>query len=191
MTQRDCTVCGAAFQSNQPRQRVCSKRCRNRRPKGTWRERMAKRALSAPQRPCRYCGSDFAVIPKNSTTFCSYRCRGLYTAATRPGATCTVATRQDITPSPTKARRNYRLRVGRVALVDRQSIYRRDQWRCRLCGKPVNRSIGVPHPYAATLDHILPLALGGTHEPSNVQLAHFICNSRKGDRGQLPLPLVA
>ena len=28
-------------------------------------------------------------------------------------------------------------------------------------------------------DHILPLAAGGVHENANVQLAHFICNSRK------------
>jgi 5-methylcytosine-specific restriction endonuclease McrA len=33
-----------------------------------------------------------------------------------------------------------------------------------------------------TIDHILPLARGGTHEPSNVQAAHFGCNAAKGAR---------
>lgn len=39
----------------------------------------------------------------------------------------------------------------------------------------------VPHPLSPTLDHITPLAEGGEHTPENVQLAHFICNSHKGD----------
>jgi 5-methylcytosine-specific restriction endonuclease McrA len=35
---------------------------------------------------------------------------------------------------------------------------------------------------APTIDHVLALAAGGTHEMANVQAAHFICNSLKGDR---------
>jgi 5-methylcytosine-specific restriction endonuclease McrA len=31
-------------------------------------------------------------------------------------------------------------------------------------------------------DHILPLKHGGRHEYSNVQTAHFLCNSTKGAR---------
>jgi 5-methylcytosine-specific restriction endonuclease McrA len=36
---------------------------------------------------------------------------------------------------------------------------------------------------APSLDHILPLARGGAHDHSNLQLAHRICNSRKSDKG--------
>jgi 5-methylcytosine-specific restriction endonuclease McrA len=32
-----------------------------------------------------------------------------------------------------------------------------------------------------TLDHVVPLAKGGTHEPANTQIAHAVCNSRKND----------
>ncbi|MEO3856223.1 HNH endonuclease signature motif containing protein [Acrocarpospora sp. B8E8] len=35
--------------------------------------------------------------------------------------------------------------------------------------------------FAPTLDHVIPLAKGGLHEPGNLQLAHFICNSTKRD----------
>jgi 5-methylcytosine-specific restriction endonuclease McrA len=45
----------------------------------------------------------------------------------------------------------------------------------------VKRDKVVPHPKAPVLDHILPLAQGGTHEPTNVQCAHFMCNSIKRD----------
>jgi 5-methylcytosine-specific restriction endonuclease McrA len=47
----------------------------------------------------------------------------------------------------------------------------------------------VPHPKAPTIDHILPIACGGNDTRANVQLAHFICNSRKGTRGSQQLAL--
>jgi 5-methylcytosine-specific restriction endonuclease McrA len=67
--------------------------------------------------------------------------------------------------------------------VDAQYIYDRDRWICQLCRKRIHKTKQVPHPLAATLDHITPLALGGHHEPANLQAAHFICNSRKGASG--------
>lgn len=68
-----------------------------------------------------------------------------------------------------------------VAPVNRMQVYERDHWTCQLCCKPVMRDEVVPHPQAPTLDHIIPLSRGGTHEPANVQLAHFRCNSIKSD----------
>lgn len=61
------------------------------------------------------------------------------------------------------------------------AIAERDQWRCQLCGSPVGPASAWPHPLAPTLDHIIPLAFGGTHDAANAQLAHFRCNSLKGD----------
>jgi 5-methylcytosine-specific restriction endonuclease McrA len=34
---------------------------------------------------------------------------------------------------------------------------------------------------SASLDHIVPVSLGGAHVPGNVQLAHLICNNIKAD----------
>jgi len=61
-------------------------------------------------------------------------------------------------------------------------IYDRDAWRCGVCGKRVDKALTYPHLMSASLDHIVPLAHGGTHTKANVQLAHFICNSTKSDR---------
>jgi 5-methylcytosine-specific restriction endonuclease McrA len=44
------------------------------------------------------------------------------------------------------------------------------------------KTASVPHPMAPTIDHIVPLSKGGTHEPINCRTAHFLCNSTKGDR---------
>ena len=82
-----------------------------------------------------------------------------------------------------KDRRRALKRSAFVEAVYRRRIFERDKWRCHLCGKPVVRTVVVPHPLAPTVDHVVPLAAGGTHEPANCRTAHFICNSRKGDRG--------
>ena len=66
--------------------------------------------------------------------------------------------------------------------VVRMQVFDRDAYKCHLCGKRTKADAKVPHPQAPTLDHIVPLAKGGTHEPSNVATACFICNSRKSDR---------
>ena len=63
---------------------------------------------------------------------------------------------------------------------------------CGTCHKPAKMAAEVPHPKAPTLDHIIPLAAGGTHEYANVKLAHFICNSIKSaGAGQLRLDIGA
>jgi predicted nucleic acid-binding Zn ribbon protein len=89
-----------------------------------------------------------------------------------------------------KARRRALKKAAFVAPVSPRKIFDRDSWTCRLCRKPVLRSAVAPHPLAPTVDHIVPLDAGGTHEPSNVQCAHFLCNSRKGNRGGGQLLLI-
>lgn len=65
----------------------------------------------------------------------------------------------------------------------------RDKNVCALCGEPVDVNdyhvtddgAFVAHMKYPSVDHILPLNRGGTHTWDNVQLAHFMCNSIKGD----------
>ena len=81
-----------------------------------------------------------------------------------------------------KDRRRALQRGAYVSDVVRREIYERDGWTCQLCMNPVDPMLKYPHTQSASLDHVTPLAMGGTHEPSNCQLAHFLCNSVKGDR---------
>ncbi len=67
------------------------------------------------------------------------------------------------------ASRRSRAKAAFVERVDWSAIYERDGGMCGICGKPVDRT-------AMSLDHIVPLACGGTHEPRNVQTAHLRCN---------------
>jgi 5-methylcytosine-specific restriction endonuclease McrA len=58
----------------------------------------------------------------------------------------------------------------------------RDDFLCGLCGESVPMTVKVPEPLAPTIDHIVPVSKGGDDTRSNVQLAHFLCNSIKGNR---------
>lgn len=113
--------------------------------------------------PCRRCGEPFMVGVGNAAELASYCSRS-----------CSRADSKD--------RRRAKERAAAGGPVRRWEIFERDGWRCQLCGRKVDRSKAPPHPKAPTLDHILPIDALGRHDPANVQCAHFICNSLKGNR---------
>ena len=51
---------------------------------------------------------------------------------------------------------------------------------CALCDAPLDAALAYPHPLSKSVDHIVPLSKGGSHEQSNLQWAHLVCNNRKG-----------
>lgn len=108
---------------------------------------------------CSDCGLPFVARGLWHTTYCSVRC------ARRAG-------------NHTRKRR--KRKAQGAERVYRAKVYARDNYICRLCLKPLNMQATVPHPLAPTIDHIHPISIGGKHEPSNVQAAHFLCNSSKG-----------
>lgn len=72
--------------------------------------------------------------------------------------------------------------------VTLKALIARDGLRCAICGEmcdPNDRSwsafCGSMSP---SIDHIVPMAKKGGHTWDNVQVAHIICNSEKGDRLQ-------
>lgn len=66
----------------------------------------------------------------------------------------------------------------------RAEIFERDGWVCQLCQEPVDPNLVAPDPGSPSLDHVVPLSLGGHDTPANVQLAHFGCNSAKCNRAE-------
>ena len=56
---------------------------------------------------------------------------------------------------------------------NRKNVLRRDNFTCQYCGKVS---------YDLTIDHVIPLALGGTHRWENVVACCHDCNNRKADR---------
>jgi 5-methylcytosine-specific restriction endonuclease McrA len=62
---------------------------------------------------------------------------------------------------------------GCRARRERERIFNAGQTTCVYCSSPLTL-------LNATLEHILPLAFGGTHAPSNLTLACHACNHRRG-----------
>ncbi|RZT87473.1 5-methylcytosine-specific restriction endonuclease McrA [Pseudonocardia sediminis] len=113
---------------------------------------------------CRECGDRFLwdrTIQGADTWYCSRRC------SRRAG----------------NGRRRLRKHRSECEPIWRRRIYKRDQYRCHLCRRKVAIDKAVPHPRAPTLDHVIPLARGGSHTMANLRTACFSCNCLKSDRG--------
>lgn len=73
-------------------------------------------------------------------------------------------------------------------VISLEMLYKRDRGICWLCGEAtdwrdkVTRKDGtvIVHGNYPSIDHVTPLAKGGTHTWDNVRLAHHKCNSLKG-----------
>jgi HNH endonuclease len=63
----------------------------------------------------------------------------------------------------------YNVRENRI------KVYERDGYKCRYCGKQLTR-------FTCTLDHVTPVAAGGTNSLDNLVTACLGCNSRKHQR---------
>jgi 5-methylcytosine-specific restriction endonuclease McrA len=68
--------------------------------------------------------------------------------------------------------------------VKLEKLIKRDGLQCKICGKMCNLNDHAwtewSGPTYPSIDHIIPMVKGGGHTWDNVQIAHIICNSRKG-----------
>lgn len=143
--------------------------------------------------PCMNCGSSHGGTVHRR--FCTDRCRvafNLY-GGPRPTSVCCVACGTDIDLNERGKKGQVRKAVVKFCRPCKQDynkyklsareIAKRDGTDCGICGLPVDmtlaRSDGLNCP---SVDHIMPRAHGGSHDPSNLQLAHLRCNMLKSDR---------
>jgi len=112
------------------------------------------------------------------------RCRRWRSANPERHAEATRRVRQsnpDVVRERTR-RRQALVRQVTVERVDYCAIAERDAWTCHLCGLPVDPALRGRTRWARSFDHVIPITRGGHHVASNIKLAHFGCNSRKGNR---------
>jgi hypothetical protein len=115
--------------------------------------------------PCESCGEAF--VRSTNCTCCSKLCRRRVDRRKRRDAYG-----------------NHRERARHYGVpyepVNKRTIFKRDGYRCQLCGLKTRGE--WPNPKAPTLDHIVPMVHRGPHVASNLQCAHAECNSLKGER---------
>lgn len=148
--------------------------------------------IVSEERLCVVCGA----IPDADSSmrkFCSVLCHGdyyRYGAKGRPTQTnCGVCdTVIDLTAPDKRGRRqstqtlvckNCR-RDPRAYELSAVQLAERDGANCALCLDPVDFGLKSPDDFSPSVDHIIPWSRGGRNDAANLQLAHRICNVRKG-----------
>jgi len=170
--QRTCKNCGI----NGVSRVFCTDDCRNvyfhklarTDPERRMRHIMYQRNRRAERRrrkECQQCGEGGAV-----KKFCSKTCR----------------------QQASRSRRSARKRNAFVENVSTKKLAKMQNWKCHLCGGKISKTAKAPHPHSLSLDHLIPLSLGGEHSYANCAAAHFRCNSLKSNGAvneQLKLPI--
>jgi 5-methylcytosine-specific restriction endonuclease McrA len=209
-----CVGCGELFprwpsDAARGRTKFCSQECHR---------RYRKSHVARITKHCSWCRSEFQVIPyRSDAKFCSQQCYGLAKSAevtpltaqcqgcgsefeVKPsqlrrghGKYCSQRCRY---PNPGQGRARYKLvRRLRIAAtksekIDWRSVFSTYSGKCALCRRSTPKSKrGTTARNAPEIDHIVPIAVGGSDTYDNVQLLCRECNQKKAKSiiGQLRL----
>lgn len=164
-------ACGRTVPRRRASQMFCSRGCvpRASGPRGG--------AIHQP-RACAMCGTQFfsAVC---SQQFCGLPCARAWQIRnlTDDMKAERLRERRRLTCAVRRARRN----GGRMPVRAWRHVCDRYGYVCWLCGTPIDATLQAPDdPRGPSVDHVVPLVLGGSDDLSNLRPAHFSCNSRRG-----------
>jgi 5-methylcytosine-specific restriction endonuclease McrA len=165
---KDCEICGKRF-VGQLNSRLCGDReCTLADARNRWQETYEP---VSNEHPCRRCGK---VAVYGRTRFCDL---------------CRVESHRIYK----RDHRNHRSRARKSGCIytsiKRSDIIARHGTKCWICGKPIDMKGKANTPLSFTVDHVVPLSLGGWHDLPNLRPAHHSCNSDRGAEyhGQLML----
>lgn len=164
-----CTGCGGPMRlagSSAPPER---RRCRD------------CQRVCLTERICELCEKPY--IPKHGQQrFCSVAHANAWNGGHRPPFT-------GITDRATRKQAQSRARRLRQAQtwdgISDEEILERDGWRCQIPGckrRPIRKDARYPHPRSKSIDHIVPLSLGGDDTAVNKRAAHLGCNQARGNQ---------
>lgn len=184
---RVCGRCGMVFEIRSSKSRYCSSKCQLettaiRRRRVTMENEDKKRG-----RVCNMCPNAIPVSAKAQAKSCSVKCQqaSWYEENERR---LRSAAREWSLANPEKVidyrhRRRSRKRNAPYEMnIDVLAVCERDNFECWICDTPVDMTLKHPNPLSKNLDHIIPLARGGTHTFNNLALSHSKCNLKKGTR---------
>lgn len=75
-----------------------------------------------------------------------------------------------------RTNREMRKRKAFVEAVNVRKLARWQKGRCYHCNRKIDMTKSAPHPKSLTLDHLVPLALGGEHSYANTVASCWDCN---------------
>lgn len=149
-----CSNCKGVFFSKQPKAHLCSRKCSI---------EYHNPPVPIREMECRQCGRRYEGKGQPVCGDCV--CLNLK-AATKAA----------------KIKRRYQLASTQVEPIRVDEIFDRDGWVCQECGTSVSKSLDVNDDRYPNLDHVIPLAKGGTHTKENVRCTCRKCNIEKSDK---------
>ena len=81
------------------------------------------------------------------------------------------------------------MREGRSDALRKRhrAVIAKSQPACHICGQPIDYSLKYPDPMCVVVDHLVPIAKGGSDGIQNKKAAHHACNSKKRARDYAPI----
>ena len=169
-----CAWCGTVFETTKSQKIYCSHDCcyasNLKTKRDQWAEKYTPRRLV-----CKECGSE--VITECGDTHSVFCCKSCADRYERNAEHKTERHKEYM--KKVKRKRKKQLQENHVEDVSYDTLFERDKGICQICGLPVPYDKCCDNNWGGTIDHIVPLSIGGKHSMSNCQLAHRICNSIK------------
>lgn len=189
--ERVCPVCGETFIGHKGK-RACSSECASvltrfshgSNPSTPW-------ACHLEFVVCGICGQPFArgkTSIRSAAHFCTRHSQDEVAEYTRERRRESDRQRiksgrgRELDRAKNHRRRAARLSASVVEDIKPIEVFKRDGYRCHICGRKTDPSKRYPHPMSPSLDHIVPLSVGGDHSRANVATACLSCNLSKGNR---------
>lgn len=172
---KECVICNIKFMPTKV-EKICSDKCKEKlKQLHIDKKNEQRRADFKPQiKKCKYCGEEFeTTFKRQRAEYCSEEC-------SKKNAN-----------KVNEIKRRHRIREnGNIDWdITLPKLYDKYNAICAICGEKCNYDdyketkegyfiAGETYP---SIDHIIPVAKGGTHSWNNVQLAHRYCNTIKND----------
>ena len=193
---KECNLCGKKFKTHKTGysiQKYCSDYCRN--------KDYAIKNRVVTYNECKYCSGKFKVGKRK--VFCSEGCANKQEELEKKkrwrfkkckyceqwhykynNVYCSEECRRKGNRLYDELRKNKRLERARKngqfdADIDIYKLIERDGGYCYLCGDDVLFTYHYNDPKYPTIEHVMPIARGGTHSWDNVKVACRECNTRK------------
>jgi hypothetical protein len=177
---RTCPICKQQYHPTCGDQKYCSRKC------GGEANRKKRQSCRIYIRDCTICGKPFTGRTSRQVTCGDSECQRLHAIQGTLARYHSDPVFRDSVLAQAHARRADKLGLPSQDVLLTYLI-KRDKGRCQIpaClffSRKV-APLGSKGPDKPSIDHIVPLSRGGTHERSNVQLGHDRCNRSKHNCG--------
>ena len=153
---KKCRYCNTTYITKDENKEFCSGTCRK-------KEKRFNEMVERGPKSCLYCGNSFYSPTKH---YCSDECK-------RKAARVKDELRKSERLKRARSNGQFDADIDIYKLIERDGEY------CYLCGDGVHFNNHYNDPKYPTIEHVMPIARGGTHSWDNVKVACRECNTRK------------